>query len=325
MRCPTLDELPRVAGKTGWPWTEAGSLLPPTMPDGGPWPRISIVTPNYNYGRFLEETLRSVLLQGYPDVELIVMDGGSTDESVEILEKYSRWLTYWVSERDGGHVDAIHKGLARVTGEWFNWLNSDDLLWKGALETVATISRLAPQAQWITGATLFLTESGAPVDYHVPWRTDPTVLGFGWPNFPQDATFVRPDWLQRRGVRLAPGVGIFDTLFHWDLIAHALPVVTPACLSAMRLHAGQVHGDPERRGREIERFLKEKRRTLMPAWTRGWYRFLKTRKTSSLFRHLLALANWYGVTPGSRFWQAAVYHRWQHRWHLVPARRAVLY
>src|SRR5579885_3553995 len=133
MRCPTLAELPPPpAGKTGWPWTIETPALPASRADGSPWPRISIVTPSYNQGQFIEETIRSVLLQGYPDLEYIVIDGGSTDQSVEIIRKYERWLTYWVSEKDRGQAHAINKGFSSVTGELFNWINSDDLSYRSA-------------------------------------------------------------------------------------------------------------------------------------------------------------------------------------------------
>ncbi len=148
MRCPTLRELPPPPpGKTGWPWTEESPQLPDTMPDGRPWPRISIVTPNYNYGQFLEETIRSVLLQGYPDLEYIIIDGGSTDNSVEIIKKYEPWLAYWVSEPDRGQSDAINKGLQRATGEIAAWLNSDDTYLPGTLAVVA--NALVSNPQWV--------------------------------------------------------------------------------------------------------------------------------------------------------------------------------
>lgn len=136
--CPTLKDLPACpADKSGWPWTEECSILPETMPDGSPWPRISIVTPSYNQGQFIEETIRSVLLQGYPDLEHIIIDGGSSDESVRIIRKYEQHLTFWTSAPDRGQSHAINKGLARCTGRIFNWINSDDLLCSGSLRRVA--------------------------------------------------------------------------------------------------------------------------------------------------------------------------------------------
>ena len=107
------------------------------MPSGRPWPRISVVTPSYNQANFLEETIRSVLLQGYPRLEYLVIDGGSDDGSVEIIEKYAPWLAYWTSGPDRGQSDAINKGLNRASGHILAWLNSDDVYYPNALHTVA--------------------------------------------------------------------------------------------------------------------------------------------------------------------------------------------
>jgi glycosyltransferase involved in cell wall biosynthesis len=107
------------------------------MPDGHPWPRISIVTPSYSQGRFIEETIRSVLFQGYPNLEYIIMDGGSADNSVKIIKKYEPWISYWVSEKDRGQAHAVNKGWAIATGEILGWLNSDDFYMTGALHQVA--------------------------------------------------------------------------------------------------------------------------------------------------------------------------------------------
>jgi glycosyltransferase involved in cell wall biosynthesis len=139
MSCPSLQELPAPpAGKTGWPWTEESTTLPATMPDGRAWPRITVVTPSFNQGAFLEGTLRSILLQGYPDLEYFVLDGGSTDGSVEIIKKYAPWLSGWVSEPDGGQSAAIDRGLRRGSGLFATWINSDDMLCRDALVTHAS-------------------------------------------------------------------------------------------------------------------------------------------------------------------------------------------
>ena len=138
MRCPTHADLPPPPpGKTGWPWTTKPPRLPALQPDGTPWPRISIVTPSYNQGQYIEETLRGVLLQGYPNLEYIVMDGGSTDGTVDILRKYAPWLAHWTSEPDRGQAHAINKGMASATGAIGAYLNSDDYYLPGALLYVA--------------------------------------------------------------------------------------------------------------------------------------------------------------------------------------------
>jgi glycosyltransferase involved in cell wall biosynthesis len=168
-RCPTLTQLPPpLSGKTGWPWTEESPQLPETMPvsstglrtDGSPWPRISIVTPSYDQGHFIEETIRSVLLQGYPNLEYIIIDGGSTDGSVEIIKKYEPWLTYWVSEKDEGQSHAINKGWQRSSGQILAWLNSDDILNAHALGEVASIWQQDSRYGFISGATELVDQSG---------------------------------------------------------------------------------------------------------------------------------------------------------------------
>jgi glycosyltransferase involved in cell wall biosynthesis len=102
-------------------------------------PKISIITPNYNGGEYLEETIQSILTQNYPNLEYIIIDGGSTDNSVEIIKKYEDQLSFWVSEPDKGLYDAIQKGFDKSSGEIMAWLNSDDLYHKNAFFTVVEI------------------------------------------------------------------------------------------------------------------------------------------------------------------------------------------
>ena len=101
------------------------------------WPRITIITPSFNQGEFLEETILSILNQNYPNLEYFIVDGGSTDNSLDIIRKYEDRIDWWVSEPDRGQSHAINKGLKRATGEIINWINSDDLFFPGALQRVA--------------------------------------------------------------------------------------------------------------------------------------------------------------------------------------------
>jgi len=159
-----LNAPPNVPGR-GWPWTRAAEA----SAADGPWPRVTIVTPSFNQGRFLEETLRSVLLQGYPELEYIVIDGASTDGSVEILRHYAPWLSHWTSEPDGGQSEAINEGFARATGEIVTFLASDDVYEPGTLHDVARRFREHPECGAVVGAFRFLDEESrrAP-EVHLP-------------------------------------------------------------------------------------------------------------------------------------------------------------
>jgi glycosyltransferase involved in cell wall biosynthesis len=178
MRCPTLSKLPSPpSGKTGWPWTEEGPQLPDTMPDSStssgqvaPWPRVSIVTPSYNQGQFIEETIRSILLQGYPDLEYIIIDGGSTDNTLDVIRQYEQWTAYWVSEPDRGQSHAINKGFERATGAIISWLNSDDLFYPGAFRAIALGFAEHPDAGMIYGTGAKISAQGDAVIKKVLYR-----------------------------------------------------------------------------------------------------------------------------------------------------------
>lgn len=164
---PSLSDLPPIPpNRIGWPWDEAPSSLPPLRADGSTWPRITVVTPSYNQAEFLEETIRSVLLQGYPNLEYIIMDGGSTDGSVEIIQKYAPWLAYWVSEKDAGQADAINKGWNRATGDAITWLNSDDVLMPGCLETTISVLYSTPSVDFVYG-DVYATDADSKILYRV--------------------------------------------------------------------------------------------------------------------------------------------------------------
>jgi glycosyltransferase involved in cell wall biosynthesis len=150
-RTPRLSELPRPPpGRSGWPWNVEGEPVAAEQERG--WPSITVVTPSFNQGRFIEGTIRSVLLQGYPALEYFVLDGGSTDGAREVIERYAPWISWWRSEKDAGQSDAINAGFARATGRVIAWLNSDDRYLPGTLHSVARqVTAYPDAAAWIGG------------------------------------------------------------------------------------------------------------------------------------------------------------------------------
>jgi|GEM_PF-530302 len=127
-------------------------------------PKISIITPSFNQAHFLAETMDSVLNQRYPNLEYLVIDGGSTDGSVELIRRYADRLTHWESERDRGQAHAINKGLRRATGDIVAFLNSDDLYLPGTLQAVAETFQREPDTQWLAGGVLMFGEEGCLED-----------------------------------------------------------------------------------------------------------------------------------------------------------------
>ena len=163
-------------------------------------PKISIVVPNYNGGTTIGATLESLIKQGYPDLEIIVMDGGSTDNSVAVIKRYEKHLKYWQSEKDKGQSDAINRGLERATGEVVNWLCSDDLLVEGALARIGEEFEKDPLLDVLTGRArnVYLDSEGNQTgeSLHSPKASDLHLLPAGCP-VAQPSTFYRRRTLDR--------------------------------------------------------------------------------------------------------------------------------
>ena len=127
------------------------------------FPKISVITPSYNQAEFLERTILSVISQGYENLEFIIIDGGSTDGSVEIIKKYEDKITFWVSESDGGQTEAINKGLKKATGEWLCWQNSDDIFYQGAFTDLASAVKRYPNVDLIIGDMMLIDKHDNPL------------------------------------------------------------------------------------------------------------------------------------------------------------------
>jgi len=168
---PGVD-FPMVAAPARWPWVGGATSERAGERAVRGLPRITVVTPSFNQAAFLEETIRSVLLQGYPNLEYLVVDGGSTDGSVEILEKYSPWIDWWVSERDRGQADALNKGFRRATGEILAFLNSDDVYEPGTLRRVASDFAESGPGAWHCYPVLEFWPDGSERLQTCPWLSE---------------------------------------------------------------------------------------------------------------------------------------------------------
>jgi glycosyltransferase involved in cell wall biosynthesis len=259
MRCPNLSELPPPpAGRAGWPWTDESPRPAGAALNSRGWPQVSIVTPSYNQGEVLEETIRSVLLQGYPDLEYVVIDGGSTDESVDIIRQYSPWISWWISERDRGQTDALNKGFARSHGDIVTWLNSDDLYVPGAVGRAVDACLSHPRAGLVYGDCDLIDRQGqirkriTPLPFH---RAD--VLRVA-PPITQPASFMRRFAWRRAGPLRTDYEYCMDIDLFVSIAERFDMIYVPDVWARFRLHdTSKTSRGPDPFTREVVRITRE--------------------------------------------------------------------
>lgn len=200
-------------------------------------PKITIITPSYNQGQFIEQTIRSVTEQEYPELEYIIIDGGSTDQSVDVIKKYADKISYWISEKDQGTFDANNKALAKVTGDFWCIVNSDDLLLPGVLKKVAEAIINNPDQKWFAGGIHYIDETGRKTGEEMPASPE-RIAGYAFINgcwISHPTVFLSKDVLQE--------VGHFEKYHLMDLNYWLRmekkgysPMILPEYLAALRIH-----------------------------------------------------------------------------------------
>lgn len=202
-------------------------------------PKISIVTPNFNGGKYLEKTIQSVLNQGYANLEYIIIDGGSTDNSLEIIKKYEDQLAFWISEPDNGLYDAIQKGFEKSSGEVMAWINSDDMYVQGSFSIVAEVFSSFSQVNWLIGSPSAYDENDRTIriDKFKRWsKFDYYMKEYEW--IQQESVFWRRSLWEKAGgkidvdLKLAGDLELWTRFFRYDKL-----FTIDALLSGFRLRS----------------------------------------------------------------------------------------
>ena len=200
------------------------------------YPKVSIITPSYNQGHFLEESMRSVLAQDYPNIEYIVVDGGSKDNSVEVIRQYQDRLAWWVSEKDHGHADALNKGFAHASGEILAWLNSDDIYHPGAVREAVEYLQAHPEVGMVYADANLIDNDGRFITQFAARQTSYEGMLRGSVHIPQATSFFRASVWQQVGPLSLTLFFAFDYDF-WVKVAKVSQVrYLPRLWADFRIH-----------------------------------------------------------------------------------------
>jgi len=229
------------------------------------YPKISIVTPSFNQGKFLEKTIQSIINQNYPNLEYVIIDGGSTDGSQKIIKKYQKYLKFWESKKDRGQSHAINKGFAKTDGEIMAWLNSDDILMPGALHLVASIFSNFREVSWLSSLPSTINDQGyqvylAQTPFYVNnfirrgWYTK-KFMGFVM----QEGTFWRRKLWNKAGAKLDEVPYSMDLKLWQNFARYEQLYPVAACLASYRLNPNRKNNDNHAKYyREMNAWVPEK-------------------------------------------------------------------
>jgi hypothetical protein len=208
----------------------------------GVWPRIALVTPVYNSGRYIEQTIVSVLAQQYPNLDYFIVDGGSTDGTVEIIRKYESQISGWTSEPDNGMYDAINKGFARTTGEIMGWISATDMFQPGGLGVVARVFGCLPHVEWITGRSTFYDEEGKTMGIEgLRWFSQTRFLVGEEQHIQQESTFWRRSLWEKAGGYVDASRRMSSDFELWvRFFRHARLYSVDALIGGFRIHGDSI-------------------------------------------------------------------------------------
>jgi glycosyltransferase involved in cell wall biosynthesis len=206
------------------------------------WPKISLVTPVWNSGKYIEQTIRSVLAQGYPNLEYFIVDGGSTDGTLDIIPKYEKQISGWMSEPDKGMYDALNKGYARTTGDIMGWISATDMLHVGGLSVVGSVFRDFPEVEWITSRATNFNDEGMTVNVlDIPHWSRYRFLAGANKYIQQESTFWRRSLWDKAGGHLDSSRRMSGDFELWVRFFRHAPLYTvDALIGGFRMHSASL-------------------------------------------------------------------------------------